>query len=126
MTEILQYSHIFCTNCGELLDYRNLIQERVICKSCSQERHLSNLADSSSQINIQYQNSSEWKNKLYNKIDQLRTKRKEQRKVMEQDCPKACGGREVACYEMQLRSADEGSTVFYECLKCGHGYIENN
>ncbi len=29
-------------------------------------------------------------------------------------------------YTMQLRSADEGSTVFYECVKCKYKYSANN
>ena len=32
-----------------------------------------------------------------------------------------CGREEVRYYTQQLRSADEGSTVFYEC-DCGHKY----
>ena len=29
-------------------------------------------------------------------------------------------------YTMQLRSADEGQTVFYECLKCKFTFSQNN
>lgn len=39
----------------------------------------------------------------------------------EQLCEK-CGQEEVWYHTMQLRSADEGSTVFYEC-DCGHKYV---
>ncbi len=46
---------------------------------------------------------------------------------VDEPCPK-CGHPEMSFYTMQLRSADEGSTVFYECLskKCGHKYSQNN
>jgi len=33
-----------------------------------------------------------------------------------------CGREEVRYYTQQLRSADEGSTVLYEC-DCGHKYV---
>lgn len=40
-------------------------------------------------------------------------------------CPK-CAHPELYFYTMQLRSVDEGSTVFYECEKCGHKFSQNN
>lgn len=36
---------------------------------------------------------------------------------VDETCPK-CGNLEMEFYTMQLRSADEGQTVFYECAKC--------
>lgn len=41
--------------------------------------------------------------------------------VIQHTCEK-CGREEVRYYTQQLRSADEGSTVFYEC-DCGHKYV---
>lgn len=29
----------------------------------------------------------------------------------------------MSFYTLQLRSVDEGSTVFYKCLKCGYGRV---
>lgn len=43
---------------------------------------------------------------------------------VDQPCPK-CDHPEMEFYTMQLRSADEGQTVFYECPKCGHKYNQN-
>jgi DNA-directed RNA polymerase I subunit RPA12 len=40
-------------------------------------------------------------------------------------CPK-CAHPELMFYTLQLRSADEGQTVFYECEKCGHKFSQNN
>jgi DNA-directed RNA polymerase I subunit RPA12 len=38
-----------------------------------------------------------------------------------QTCPE-CGRTEMKFYTMQLRSADEGATVFYRC-ECGYRYV---
>ena len=47
------------------------------------------------------------------------------RATVEETCPK-CGNPEMDYYTLQLRSADEGQTVFYECKKCGHKSSVNN
>jgi len=38
---------------------------------------------------------------------------------IDEKCPK-CGHGKMYFYTMQLRSVDEGSTVFYECVKCAY------
>jgi hypothetical protein len=40
--------------------------------------------------------------------------------IIERDCPD-CGRKEMFWTTVQLRSADEGSTVFYRCV-CGFKY----
>lgn len=53
------------------------------------------------------------------------TNRTNKHAVIEEPCPK-CGHPEMYFYTMQLRSVDEGSTVFYECPKCTHKFSVNN
>ena len=40
------------------------------------------------------------------------------------DCPK-CAATEMTWSEAQLRSVDEGTTIFFRCPECGHrfGYL---
>ena len=47
------------------------------------------------------------------------------RATVDEPCPK-CNHRVLRFYTMQLRSADEGQTVFYECKKCRHTFSQNN
>jgi DNA-directed RNA polymerase I subunit RPA12 len=49
----------------------------------------------------------------------------EKHATIQEPCPK-CGHPELMFYTMQLRSVDEGSTVFYECSNCAHKYSQNN
>jgi len=39
------------------------------------------------------------------------------------DCPK-CHYNKAAYWQLQTRAADEGSTLFFRCLKCGHTWRE--
>jgi DNA-directed RNA polymerase I subunit RPA12 len=45
--------------------------------------------------------------------------------VVERKCPK-CGNDKMSYATLQLRSADEGQTVFYTCTKCSFKETENS
>eukprot|EP00088_Acartia_fossae_P026435 TRINITY_DN27264_c0_g2_i1.p1 TRINITY_DN27264_c0_g2~~TRINITY_DN27264_c0_g2_i1.p1 ORF type:complete len:117 (-),score=3.51 TRINITY_DN27264_c0_g2_i1:268-618(-) len=45
--------------------------------------------------------------------------------VIERTCPK-CGNNQMSFATLQLRSADEGQTVFFTCTKCGFKETENS
>ena len=46
------------------------------------------------------------------------------RATVKEPCPK-CNYKKLTFYTLQLRSVDEGQTVFYECQKCGHTFSTN-
>lgn len=48
----------------------------------------------------------------------------ESRPTTDKECP-VCGNRTAYYVAQQMRSADEGQTLFYECQSCGHKYKEN-
>ena len=48
-----------------------------------------------------------------------------QRAKVAETCPE-CGHPELEFFTMQLRSVDEGQTVFYECPQCRHKYSVNS
>jgi DNA-directed RNA polymerase I subunit RPA12 len=45
--------------------------------------------------------------------------------VIDRKCPK-CPGNKMSYATLQLRSADEGQTVFYTCVACGFKETENS
>ncbi|ERN00239.1 hypothetical protein AMTR_s00111p00127690 [Amborella trichopoda] len=47
-----------------------------------------------------------------------------QRTVVNEPCPK-CLNPQLEYHTKQLRSADEGQTVFYDCPKCRHKFSVN-
>lgn len=48
------------------------------------------------------------------------------RATVNEECPNpACRNPVLRFYTMQLRSADEGQTCFYDCEKCGHKFSVN-
>lgn len=45
--------------------------------------------------------------------------------IVERKCPR-CGNDKMSYATLQLRSADEGQTVFYTCTKCSFKETENS
>lgn len=65
-----------------------------------------------------------------NKVDRKKGRKnknddEEEGPVVERKCPK-CGNERMSYATLQLRSADEGQTIFYTCTKCKHKETENS
>ena len=64
-------------------------------------------------------------NKLKNTEDKLRQEQKVKKVIVDEVCPK-CGYGKMYYFAMQTRSADEGSTIYVECMKCQYKFNQNN
>ena len=115
----------FCIDCGDLLDFEIINNNSVKCQKCGGETELDNIKNHYIETNDKYELSKIWMNKLKNKEDKLREEQKNERTIIDEKCPK-CGNGQMYYYSMQTRSADEGSTIFYECVKCHYKYNQNN
>ncbi|TGZ84805.1 hypothetical protein EX30DRAFT_337273 [Ascodesmis nigricans] len=113
---------VFCADCGNLLD-RAPGSTTLTCDLCR-----ATTADTSSRTTISRSNpkslgdsSLRLKRSAVQTLgaDELNTEAK-----ISQECPK-CGRGEMWFYTLQLRSADEGATVFYRC-ECGYRFNTNN
>ncbi|KAK2958107.1 putative Transcription factor S [Blattamonas nauphoetae] len=101
----------FCDQCGTLLEYTG---DRVICRKCEWEQS--------------YREFRHAEPKKLIVFEEEKIERKEEdraKAIIEEMCP-VCQHNRMSFTTMQLRSADEGQTILYECLKCGHRYSVNN
>lgn len=121
----------FCTACGTLLDLPD--RPPVTCTRCGMETDFETLETQGLQLDVTYESGERatprW---LSTALDAAGgsaatevTSRAAERATVDAECPK-CFHERASFYTMQLRSADEGQTVFYECLKCEHTWRENN
>ena len=113
----------FCSACGTILEPPE--SDIVKCTYCS-------LTCKFSDINIPEiitKSIETTKPTWIHDIDQngnaTNSKENVQHAKIEEPCPK-CNNPELFFYTMQLRSVDEGSTVFYECPKCTYKFSINN
>ncbi|GAV55443.1 hypothetical protein ZYGR_0AV00740 [Zygosaccharomyces rouxii] len=120
-------SLIFCLDCGDLLDNPSAVQGSDIeCQQC-QARYpkskFSNLKVVTSTADDAFPSSLKMKQSVV-KTSIGRDDLGEGATIKEK-CPK-CGHDEMHYHTLQLRSADEGATVFYTCTSCGYKYRTNN
>ena len=113
----------FCPSCHSTLcvDASGTIR----CNVCGYTSNLSALEQLPSSTTV----STDTAVPLWAKSDQeqeaLRAAKEPTRATVEEPCIR-CGAPEVGYYTVQMRSVDEGQTVFYECPQCGHTWSVNN
>ena len=129
MTSLRNTGIPFCNRCGSLLEIPDC--NPIVCSMCHAsttfERTFQNIILTKSAAkpppNWLLQFEEEEREKLSGKVKQTGGTRA----VIDESCPN-CNHPQMEYYTMQLRSADEGATVFYECLnkKCRHKFNMNN
>lgn len=135
----------FCDDCGDTLPIS--VQKLVTCGCCGKENRsmfnrwtqtgfrkkkcstnpafLSFFLDTTLRdITNQKSNNfpSPLRAKLRHNIQQLSSQDRLNSRVIQRECPK-CHAPEVTYIELQLRGADEGSTIIYTCPRCLEKYI---
>ncbi|RGB34740.1 DNA-directed RNA polymerase I subunit A12 [Rhizophagus diaphanus] len=113
---------IFCHRCGTLMI--NTGDDVLECLACNAKKDAAEYDDI---IIVTKSNPKSFPSKLRlrrSKIQQLDRYKEESARIKEK-CPN-CGNDEMNYHTMQLRSADEGQTVFYHCPSCGHKFSINS
>ena len=115
----------FCPSCRSTLTVDRT--GTIACQLCPYQSHLSD-------IHVIPESTTYSANRpipLWAKSDEeqralLQQSVEEPTKATIQEPCVSCGCPEVAYYTVQLRSVDEGQTVFYECPNCKHNWSINN
>ncbi|XP_064100072.1 DNA-directed RNA polymerase I subunit RPA12-like isoform X2 [Macrobrachium nipponense] len=108
----------FCLCCGAILDL-STADKNVTCVVCKSKVSLNEILSREKAYTVKF-----------NDIKKYETKAVENDEVFGQmdssrECSK-CGNIGMSYTTMQLRSADEGQTVFYICPNCRHREVENS
>ncbi|KAL7789082.1 hypothetical protein V8C37DRAFT_404171 [Trichoderma ceciliae] len=117
-------SMVFCTDCGNLLPATKGTEQNVLsCEYCSAENK-----DTGAKIIVTKSKPSDFpsflRQKLQSSVQSVERHTINTESSVRERCP-SCGREEVKYTTVQLRSADEGSTVIYNC-ECGYSWNENN
>ncbi|KAL1986339.1 hypothetical protein VTN96DRAFT_6571 [Rasamsonia emersonii] len=116
-------SLIFCTDCGNLLHESTGDPNTIlVCDVCGARNR-----DIVPQTIISESKPNAFPSALRSKRSAVQTLTAEDKKteaIAQHTCAK-CGRKEMFFTTAQLRSADEGSTVFYRCV-CGYKETVNN
>ena len=106
---------IFCPRCENLLDLPK--KDHFICRKCEYKFKADILRD----LVVE---SHSRPNAFFNS-DINALERDEKLATIDEHCPK-CDHPQMTFFTMQLRSADEGATVFYSCPNCQYKFSVNN
>jgi len=114
---------VFCTDCGNLLDSSTGNKNTIlVCDCCGAENK-----DTASKTITTSTKAASFPSLLRQKRSAVQTVERSDREngaEITMTCPQ-CGRQKVKYIAVQLRSADEGSTIFYTC-DCGFKWNENN
>ncbi|KAL7423077.1 DNA-directed RNA polymerase I core subunit rpa12 [Cryptotrichosporon argae] len=121
-------SLLFCPACGTLLDLPREGHDEIACHQCGRKEPASsyeNLATKTYSSPNAFPSPLKAKRQLVQNTIKGGEAAKDRDPVAQEKCQK-CGHIGLSYKEMQLRSADEGSTIFYKCLSCGDQTSTNN
>jgi DNA-directed RNA polymerase I subunit RPA12 len=131
-------SLIFCTACGDLLPPTTGDPKRIlVCTVCGTQNRGEISAgvtttpfETHSTVDVKFEpvvtksKPDAFPSALrakHSNVQVLNESDVQKEAVIRYTCPE-CENEEMLYYTQQLRSADEGTTVFYRCPKCNHRY----
>ncbi|XP_077234545.1 uncharacterized protein LOC143876734 [Tasmannia lanceolata] len=118
------HDFLFCSMCGTLLSLNSL--KHAICPLCGFKRDVKEIEGKETSYTITAEDIRRELNiEPFVQLGRIPAAAdRVQRAVVNEACPQ-CHHPQLEYYTRQLRSADEGQTVFYECPKCKHKFSVN-
>jgi DNA-directed RNA polymerase I subunit RPA12 len=115
----------FCPGCKATLKVHS--SGELHCDVCPYKSHLERLSPLPSIVTYSRPKPTPlWAKSEDEQRNQIAaTAGRAQRATIEEPCVR-CSHPEVMYYTVQLRSVDEGQTVFYECPNCKHAWSIHN
>ncbi|KAL1581890.1 hypothetical protein WHR41_09398 [Cladosporium halotolerans] len=116
---------LFCTDCGNLLPRANRQQmPHIICDVCAKSNS-NQWPDEQTTVSRPEAFPSSLRRKLLSNTIEISQDVANSQQTANEECPR-CHNPQLRFSEAQLRSADEGSTIFYTCPKCDYKFNTNN
>ncbi|XP_014469660.1 PREDICTED: DNA-directed RNA polymerase I subunit RPA12 isoform X2 [Dinoponera quadriceps] len=109
----------FCPDCGSILPLLS-DQGGVICYACKREWGAEVFGDMAMTHTLHFNSKH-----TYRSAKEADNEDSAEGPVVERRCPQ-CQNDKMSYATLQLRSADEGQTVFYTCTKCKYKETENS
>ena len=106
----------FCPNCGT-----RLVQKRkkkgvvLVCPKCNYEKKASSILPVAKSVRSETEDQIVIIDREAQNLQTLPT--------VTIECPK-CGNNQAYVWQVQTRGADESSTQFFRCTKCGYTFRE--
>ncbi|CCE66074.1 hypothetical protein TPHA_0O01050 [Tetrapisispora phaffii CBS 4417] len=120
-------SLIFCLECGNLLGNPNeAVGSQLECSQCQKcylKSEFTNLKVVTTTADDAFPSALRSKKSVVK--TSLKKNELKDGATIKEKCPK-CGNEEMQYHTLQLRSADEGATVFYTCPSCNYKFRTNN
>jgi DNA-directed RNA polymerase subunit M/transcription elongation factor TFIIS len=143
--EVIEFRDVFCPVCGTFFDLRQVGTE-YRCRKCGTVKNClkSSYEEKQKLVSgnrmmftrsvVEFPGAEAWLDKILasknptpiiKKHEGMDSDEEEddgigaQRALVSEECQK-CKNPKMYFWTQQLRSADEGQTIFYECPKCGH------
>ncbi|KAF0910252.1 hypothetical protein E2562_001440 [Oryza meyeriana var. granulata] len=115
---------LFCGVCGTLLTFDSV--RSAFCPLCGFKRKAKEIEGKETRYTVTAEDiRRELKLDAFVKLESALNEDTVVRRSMTIKLCPVCGHDQLEYYTKQLRSADEGQTVFYECPKCDHKFNEN-